>query len=47
MITLIFMAAFALLSCLAAAGLIASTQNSADAARSLGGIALQSDKIDV
>lgn len=43
MFTLILIAAFALASCLAAAGLIASTQNDADAAASLGGLDVGND----
>ena len=38
MITLILVAAFTLASCVAAAGLIASTRNSEDSARAMAGL---------
>lgn len=43
MFTLILIGAFALASCLAAAGLIASTQNDADAAVSMSGLEVGPD----
>lgn len=41
MVTLICMGGFFLLSCLAAAGLIASAQNTQDAQRAMEGLTLQ------
>lgn len=43
MLTLILFLAFALASCLAAAGLIASAQNSEDAGRTMGGLDVTQD----
>lgn len=43
MLTLILFLAFALACCLAAAGLIASTQNTEDAARAMAGLDVTQD----
>ena len=43
MITVIVMGLLLLISCLAAAGLIASTQNSADATRAMAGLDVDPD----
>ncbi|MGB3339566.1 MAG: hypothetical protein WBA73_20495 [Devosia sp.] len=43
MFTLILIGVFAVASCLAAAGLIASTQNNADAAAAMNGLEAGSD----